>query len=333
MKKVKSVFSVIYDEVKKAHFLNQFENLSTREVYMRIFKQSSKLENEIGKDLFNFNQDELERFIKEYIKPKTKQSARTYINVISSYIQWGIDNKYSKLSTNPLRRNQDYFYNFVEDQNNLYMSKEEVEAITFGLVNAQDKFIIQALFDGIQGTQVSELTTLTVDQIEDALNNDNNLFLVDKKGNKRIVNVDETTLNLALLANSESRYFKKNGNVDYLDNLKDDVILPKSKYILKPTATNKDAKVVSVNPVSHYTVYNRLEMIKGLEGFEEYRDALQTKNIVRSGMIYEAKKMIERGEELNKQNIEKICDKFGIKYKWSLRDFLNEETIREVYSL
>jgi hypothetical protein len=320
---------VFFNNIVKSEFLEQFKNLDTQEVYKRLFKKSARIEERLNIDLFNFDSDTLESFIKNEIAPKTKQSSRTYCNVLSSYIQWGMSKGYSNLDINPLKRSQEYFTTFVENQNSLYLPKSEIEAIIFSLVNAQDSFIVQALFDGIQGTQVSEITSLTRQQVEEAYDNDLIINLKDSKNKCREIKVDVRTLDLAIRANDESEYYKKNGQVDYSDNIKDVISLPYSNYILKPTKTNKHGEDKAV---SHYTVYNRLEMIKGLEEFEEYKDTLTSKNIVRSGMLYEAKKILDQNRELDKVAIEEICKKYGIKYKWSLKDFLNKETVREVYA-
>ncbi len=317
---------MFYKEHLKNEFLNQFDNEKTREVYKRVFKKSKEIEEEYDKDVFNFDETLIRDLLKVY-KPSTDQSARTYFNILSSYIQWGIDNGYSELLENPLKDSQSYFYTFVEKKR-LYLPKSDIDLIISRLVNAQDSFIIQALFEGIQGKEVSELTLLTKEQIEDS-EITGKLKLIDKCGNKRVIYPDAKTINLALLALKEEEYYKKNGLFDYIDNLKDVINLPESKYVLKPTATNN---TLEDKPVSHYTVYNRLEMIKSLDEFEEFKDALSTKNIVRSGMIYEAKKMMDKGIKIDRKAIESICSKFGISYKWSLKDFLNEETINEVYS-
>lgn len=331
----KKTLETFYNDNIKNDFLNQFKNEGTKHVYRRIFDKSKHLEEENGKDLLDFDEVLLELLFENYICPKTKQSARTYGNVIASYIQWGLDNGYRKnihKSNNIisiLHERQDYFTSFVKDQHSLYLSKDEIEAILFRLVNAQDSFIIQALFDGIQGKKVSELTLLTEEQLEEAVRNNNIITLIDSDGNMRKIKLDDMTINLGRIASREPEYYKKNGQVDFLDASKETIRLAKSKYVLKPTATSKERQG---KPVSHYTVYNRLEMIKSLEEFEEYKESLNTKNIVRSGMLYEAKKFLDEGKELDRYAIEKICVKFGMSYKWSLRDFLNEETVNEVYA-
>lgn len=318
----------MYKNDYKNDFLNQFENEDTRKVYEAIFKKSEFLENKVNKDIMDFDKQLLEEFIVNYVKPKTKQSARTYCNILSSYIQWSIDNKLSSHTSNPLNNGQDYFSNFVENQNSLYLSKDEIDVIIFNLVNAQDSFIIKALFEGIQGKKLSELINLTIDDIRGAYENNNVLKFKNEKGVERFVKVEKETLKLAESAYRENEYYKKNGEVDYSAHIKDTVRLSDCEYILKPSATNSER-----NQITHYSVYNRLEMIKSLEEFEEFAESLITKNIVRSGMLYEAMKVIESGRDLNRSEIEVICEKYGIKYKWSLRDFLNEETVREVYGI
>lgn len=321
----------MFKEINKNEFLTTIDNEDSKLVYISAFKNSEILEEDLNKDLFNFKEEDLEKLIRDIIKPKTKQSARTYCNILSKYIQWGIESKRSKLSTNPFRRRQDYYSNFVSDQSSLYLSKEQIDSIVFGLVNAQDAFIVKASFAGIQGKEISEMTNLTIQDIVDAINNKNKLTLKDKNGKERTIDVDSETLNLAVSANKQEQYYRQNAKFDYDDKLKTEVMLPKSIYILKPTRTSQTNKE-GYSPISHFTVYNRLEMIKKLDEFIEFKASLTTKNLSRSGMIYEAKLILDQGLEITESVMKDICDKYGMRYQWSLRDFLNEETVNSVYS-
>lgn len=323
----------IYNQKKyKDLFLEQFKNKQTKEVYTRIFKKSSSLEEKLNLDLFDFNDEQLENVMHE-IKPKTRESARTYCNIISSYLQWAIDNRYSKHFYNPFKRRQDFFYNFV-DENKLYFSFDEKESILAGLYNPQDQFIVQALFEGIEGKRVSNLINLKVsdlihnseDSFEDYI--DYSVRILNKKENIIEHPIAKKTYDLGISANRIQEYYKRNGEVDYLNNVSDVVILTDSEYVLKKTNTNSNNN----DTVSHYTVYNRLEMMRKLEDFHEFKECFTTKNIVRSGMIYWAKKIYDRCGMLEKPQVEEICERFDIAYKWSLReDFLNIETVRSLY--
>ncbi|MCR8994588.1 hypothetical protein [Brevibacillus laterosporus] len=316
---------VFFNSSVKELFLNRFDNDDTKDVYSRIFKKSAEMEQKRNKDLYNFGEEDLAIFIENQLKPKTKESARTYCNVLSSYIQWSIDNNFSEHISNPIRRRQDYFYSFVQE-NKLYINVYEKDDILRELVNRQDGFIVQALWEGIQGTQVCELTGLKITDI-DAVNN--KISLRDGKGNiTRVIDVEDKTIDMAILANKEEEYAKLNGNFDYHEKVKDFVALPKSDYILKSAKTNKDKEG---KKVSHYTIYTRLEMMQKLDAFKEYSNALTSKNITRSGMIHMAYKLYKRDGEIGRKQIDEICEHYGIKYKWSLRDFLNADTVAELY--
>lgn len=317
----------MYSKQNKNKFLDQFENKHTKKVYESIFNKTEEIEKLVGVDFMDFNLDMFNNFIVNYMKPKTKQSARTYGYMLSNYIQWSIDNNYSKSIENPISPSSYYFESFVKNQDSLYIRKSEIDAIIFSLINAQDAFIIKALFEGIQGKQLCELVNLKKKNIIEAQET-GELTLNMGESSERRIKIEDDTLKLALIAMKEREYYKKNGEVDYLDNVKDRVDLADSDYVLRPSITNS-----AKEKLTHYSIYNRLEMIKELEDFEEYKDALTTKNIVRSGMLYEAKKMLDNGLELDRKALEYICSKYNISYKWSLKDFLNKDTVSEVYGL
>lgn len=331
--------SDIYNSDIKQMYLDQFGNKETVEVYTRLFRKSLERESNLNKDLYDFNDEEMEDFLKKILKPKTKESARTYCNVLSNYIQWAIDNP--KISNtinlfNPLKRRQEYFYEFVQESRT-YFSIDEKHAITSSLDNKQDSFIIDALWEGIQGSKLSELVNL---RIEDMNHKDGIITLRDDEGNiTRTIEMDRVWMDSetnvfenAILANREQMYYKMNGTVDYSEKVRDHVLLPlRSEYVLKSAQTNSKNNIIGGEKVSHYTVYNRLEMVKKLKEFEEYADALTTKNIVRSGMIYKALKIYQRDHKLDRPQIEEICERYDMKYKWSLRDFLNVDMLEKLY--
>ncbi|MCY9545045.1 hypothetical protein M5X02_30945, partial [Paenibacillus alvei] len=265
------------------------------------------------------------------LKPRTKESARTYCNVLAAYVQWAIDNKYSHQLINPIKRRQEYFYEFVQSATKMYFSFEEKKAIISTLMNKQDSFIIEGLWNGIQGSKVCELVNLRIDDI-DAVNNE--IKLRNDKGEiTRVLKVDNESnvIEMAILANKERQYYKMNGSVDYAPNIKEYIELGSSRYVLKSANMSRKVSMDGGEKISHYTVYNRLEMVRQLEEMEEYTDALTTKYIVRSGMIYMALRLYERDGELGRSQIDEICVKFNMKYKWSLRDFLNLDTLNELY--
>lgn len=324
----------VYNEDIKKLYLNQLKATEeTKDVYMRIFKKSFEREQELGKDLHSFTEEEFEAYFKEILKPKTKESARSVCNVLANYVQWAMDNKHSKELFNPLKHKQEYFYEFVEERKT-YINFKEKQAILSLLENKQDAVIIEALWHGIQGTRVSEIVNLKMSDINRKektikLRNDKNEVV-------REIKADNTLIEMCILANSEPTYYKSNGTMNELDHL-NEVELIDSEYIIKKSKTVKKSSASaqnndeSVSHVTHYVIYNRIDMIKNLEEFEVYSDALTSKNIVRSGMIYNALKLYDRDGELERKQIEEICAMYNMKYKWALRDFLNLDMLNELY--
>jgi len=326
----------LYNEEVKQKYLERFSNEDTRGVYTRLFQRSRETEEKLGKDIYNFSDNEMEDFLRNTLRPKTKESARTYCNVLANYVQWAIDNSHITGVThfnNPLKRRQEYFFEFVPDLK-LYISKTEKMAIMATLLNKQDSFIIDALWEGIQGRQLSELVNL---RLEDVRKHEGVILLRDDNGivTRKLVYTPEevlesTIFDNAVLANKEKSYYKNNGVIDHDSNISETFALPFSDYVLKSAVTNsKNNK--GGEKVSYYTIYNRLEMIRRLEGMEEYADALTTVNIVRSGMIHMASKLYQRDGEIGTKQIKEICARYNLKYKWSLKDFLNVDMVKSLY--
>jgi integrase len=311
----------MFNQEFKKSFLDTFENVKTKETYSRIFKNSMTLETKLNKDLYNFSKAEINTFLKEYLVAKTKQSIRTYVSVISRYVYFANVQGVTDNTGEYVSKNQKYFFKYLNKETQIYLSKSEIDSIILSLVNAQDAFIISALFDGIEGTKVEELTRLKIQDI-DVLSR---VAKVKSKKGEREVSISKRTVDLALMANGEVEYYKKNGESEHeRDTIE---LVENSPYILKPS----NSRPSNEGYVSHYTVYNRLEMIKSLEEFEELKDALTTKNIMRSGMIYEASKIVQENGTLSLDDVKDICKKYNVRYVWSVNDFLNKDVVESIY--
>lgn len=316
----------MYNQHVKSKYLERYTNEDTKEVYSRIFKKSAPYEITFQKDLFNFSEKELFQFVKNVLQPKTKESSRSIYSTISSYIDWSIYCKYRTNTVNPWKKkSQQYIYDLVLEVKN-FISFEEKELIVNKLVNAQDQFIIEALWNGVQGDKLSELVTLTMNHI----NTETGEFVVvnDKTKQSRIIKpLDERLLKLATLANQQTKYVKKNGECSE-NTISDSTELNNSVYIIKPSNTKNNGHN---EHTTHYTIYNRIEMIRELEGMEHLQNALVTKNLVRSGMIYYGLHVYLRDNEFQRQQLEEVCARFNVKFKWSMKDFLNVELMKQLY--
>lgn len=308
---------------------------NTVTAYKGIFKSSQPIEEKYNVDLSSFNLKQVSELM-TYRKPKTKTSARTIGRIITKYIDWSILNKkstYINISDNPLRISQDYFSQFVPSEDTQYLSIDNILDTIDELINDQDAVIVALLFHGVQGKQASEIRNLTKDDVD--LKNKTLRVKDDKTGEYRIVNLKDDELNTLRIikrAYLDTEYIKKNGKMEYNEKVKDVVEMPSPKdtpYIVK---TGKTQGVHYGERASQYTIYNRLEMIRSLEELSDYSGKLTTKNIVRSGMIYEAKRLLEtEGGELDNDKLKRICEKYNVKNYWAVRDFINMSVLESLY--
>lgn len=316
----------IYNQLVKTMYLERYANEDTKEVYSRIFKKSAPYEIKFQKDLYNFSEEELFNFVKNVLQPKTKESSRSIYSTISSYIDWSIYSNHRLNSVNPWKKKaQQYIYDLVLEVKN-FISFDEKEIIVNKLVNAQDQFIIEALWNGIQGDKLSELVTLTMNHI-DAATGEFTVTNEKTKQSRTIKPFDERLVKLATLAYQQTKYVKKNGECSE-NTISESTELNNSVYIIKPSNTKNNGQK---EHTTHYTIYNRIEMIRELEGMEHLENALVTKNLVRSGMIYYALQVYLRDNDFQRRQLEEVCMRFNVKFKWSMKDFLNIEMMKQLY--
>lgn len=316
----------MYNEAIKLNYLKRYTNADTKEVYGRIFKKSAPLEQQLEKDLYNFSEEELRLFVMQTLQPKTKESSRSIYSTIASYIEWSIIENHSHHLANPWKkRGQDYIYDLVMPVKN-YMSYDEKQYILKKLINDQDRFIVEALWNGVQGGKLTELVTLMMNHI----NVDSNTIEIRNEHKRKIREViafDDQLCNLAIQANAQRLYIKKNGQCSE-NTISESADLVESNYIIKRSNTKHKG---DKSHTTHYTVYNRIEMLREQKDMDAFSNVLVTKNIVRSGMIYHALLLYKRDGILDRAQIEEICNRFNVKFKWSMKDFLNLDQLIRLY--
>lgn len=337
-KDLEQIMDFFYKESKIQFFNEEVDKENTKKAYIRIFNRVKPFEKEKKKDLFDFNLEELNEFLAA-LRPSTQSSARTSGRLVTRYIRWAIDSNRSIHQTNPLQIEQAYFNQFVVEEKydySLFLTFDEIVYYTeMYFVNPSDAMIVRLLFEGVQGKEGSEIYNLTMDDVNEetgelTLRDDN----PKKKENGEDIRIlklypetKESVLRLLRLADEEKIYIKKNGEMDFDPRIKEEMELEPSKYILKNAKTN----TLYSDHATKYTIYNRLKAIRKFKQVQDVKYQISQKNIVKSGQIYLAKKLYERDGELELAQLREIANHFGTKLYWSMREYLNIETVKSVY--
>jgi integrase len=323
----------IYNEQVKNRFMEEISD-DSKGPYERIFIRSSIIEASLNRDMYDFNIKEIENVL-FHLKPKTAAASKSNISIISSYIDWAIEEGYRSNTINPMRYQFDnWAEKFLDDNIKLFYTNLEIDEIITRCINEQDAVIISLLFYGASGREVSELRNL---RISDVNFETCEVTLIDDKDNQtRIIKVPSDCISLIKNADMQTNYYKRNGHISPNSrNTKEVSELIETGYVIKPAKT----KTVHLEQVNTHLIYARLSTISEIFNLENFT----VKNIQRSGMLYHAKQIFSRdGKFGEKEQYLEICEQFGVGkvnnngyegYNWHpMKEYINMDMIKQLYN-
>ncbi|MCR8641457.1 integrase [Paenibacillus sp. N1-5-1-14] len=312
----------MYNGEVKELFISEY-GLGTQKILNRIFKISQASENDLGKDLFEFNREEL-RLLFFLYRAKTEYSSKANVSWVQKYIDWAIEEGYYD-GMNPLDTvDTKWKEQFVNKSIKKYWTDREVEKIIDSLVNYQDRVVVILPFNGVRGVGNCEIINLQVHDV-DAFNE--KLSLRDSDGKvARTIPVSEKCIKLCEAALKEDVYEKKNGNASP-DIKAPNASLVDNNYVVKSAITRTDHHDEAEKNVVHRRLTNISKSID--------EPQFTPLNIIYSGMLAMAKDLYLKNGKLEDEEYRKICEQFNVSVEQSLyrlkSEFLNIETIKSLY--
>lgn len=314
----------MYNPEIKKRFLEKYPY----DAYERIFLRSYVFEEALGKDLYDFNIDDIKRVLYE-LDPITLGSSRTNGRIITSYIDWAIKEGYRKNNINPLKTVQSEWFNqFVNKKRKLFITDQELEEIEAHCINSQDAVIVRALFEGLTVSELLNLKKTDVDY-ENGI-----LKLKDDKKGERTLKVSEQCLKLIRQASEEIQYYKNNGQISE-GTRREWTELVDNEYVLRPSIT----RTKKMGRADEFLIYRRLDTIKKTLGFPY----LTSKNISNSGKLKMARDLYLKEGALGREQLIKIAERFNVSkviingyesYNLTiLKDFITLENLKMYYDV
>ncbi|WP_211750114.1 hypothetical protein, partial [Paenibacillus sp. Marseille-Q4541] len=316
----------------KANIEDQGEN--TYNTFKRVINRAAYIENELEKDLYDFNAMEIERVLRLF-NHSTLNSVETTFSVISSYLRWAMEEGLRKDNINPLDilRDRDYLKKFINSNVKRLFTKDDINSIMRDVRNPQDNALIDALFNGIMGKKYSELLNLTKYDIDET---NNKLKLKNEINEKEVytreIEVDKSLIRNLLNAAEQTNYYKANGSPS--EGTRNAIQkLQESPYVFRTGRSGK-YKQAEEGKAHSALVSRRLKTISEYFGFPD----LTPINVRNSGMVYMAYQLSAETGKLAVKHKNYIYERFGIytsendRPKYHLaQDFLNIETVNLLY--
>lgn len=322
---------------KNRYLKDQIE--TTKKAYSRILLRAAKIENKLGKDLYDFNLDEIKQLL--YILKATKLSTVMHSgNIIQNYIRWAIEQDLRTDNINPLDAvaSGEFYKQFLDTSEQTLFSEDEIMDVVKECINYQDKAVILGLYEGIYGRQYSELLSLKMSSLEEIEDDPKYYYahLINESVDgykERTLKITSKLFNILRIANNEDVYFKNNGlEFEGMRNNKN--YLVKSDYILR-AAENARTKSMENVPAAPALINRRIAKIAELYQMP----MLTATNIRNSGMLKLASEVYKESNKLGKEEYSIILQHYNvgigkngdIAYGRLKADFLNIENIERFY--
>lgn len=312
-----TVTEKFYNPEVKEKYLNSIENENTRYVTMYPFITAKKQEEQLKKDIYEMNIDELALVMGDQ---KASSIDAAYVNAsrFEQYINWAIENGLLPNNLNPITNlpdKREWAAQFVSTYRQSVFTRKELLEMCKDLANDVDKAVLIALFEGIAGKGYAELLNLQTKHLKEVAKDKYTAQLFDADGSDRTINISKELYKLLLAADSQPEYFNKNGQAE---NERSSISkFEDSPYIFKKTTRGKQG-----GKLNNFFVLRKMEMFK--EIFElKY---LKAKHIADSGMMHMANEMYNSKGELTVEDMREIA----VHYNTSIVIYKGEEQRRTI---
>ena len=308
----------LYNSDTKIAFVQYYsKNLNTQETILYDFQKSKILEEQLGRDLAEFNYSDISMVAKN-LSASNKASIKRTLSVFAEYRDWyvSIDKKKGDLGINffKMYANTENVSDFipVNKIKNMYITQEELDIIVSRLINAQDKALISALYAGIRGEELSELRNLKIDKENPLWDKDSWILKLKDKSKERKIKISEELYGLLKKADKQQEVIINNGV--YTEGMKSTLRpLKPSQYVFKPI-TNRTS-----DPDAPMEVGTMNTAIRRIRGYEEGAfDFITPSSIYSSGMINKVVKSCEQSgnniEDTTTRDLSSILEEYQLNY-------------------
>lgn len=319
----------IYNPEIKEQFIkeNNYEGGSANTVRY-FFAKTGYIEHILKKDLFNFSLIEVEKALYN-ANPLNYDMGKQYVNWINKYLTWAVGEKaYRDNNDNvikPYVNDKQWIKKFIDPNNRIHFTKDEILDMIKN-ESTQSKVLTMLIFDGVFGTQMSEIRNL----MKKDINWEKKTVTISDRNGAEIKLSDETIEYLKILteSNIDRRRTEDGGIKDY--------VLVNNDYVMSPVISQK-AKEDYNEPVSYPTLLTRF-----VSEVNDYDIKLTPVGLNRSGMIYQGYLMSKDSGILTKEQQRIIGENYNTsRYSAGkrainlshLRKWLNADNIEELYDI
>lgn len=294
----------LYNEEFKNGFLDAYKSSKTKgddekktsTSYRYIFQKSFTTESQLGKDIYDFNDAELNTLLHSYNNGSVYVVSST-VSILRQYLDYCVSKGYIRVNLLQDLSGYDDFEKFVDKntQQNKYISREEFERIIDDCINAQDAYPIAMAYYGFKGEDCCEITNLKTEHVNRI---ESSIYIENRN---KTFDIDEFLMNIIIDAIEETEYKK---------NLTDGATAPKTdSFVIFPNDyVMRVANCEDNSPAKGSNIGARLKRVKTYTG----NAYITITSIWYSGMLDKAREMYAEKGEMNKEDWIQIGEMYGV---------------------
>ena len=154
----------MYENDQKEAFIEEYlrsKIVASTSLYA-IFKKTERFEQDLEKDVSEFNKEEILRMLKSF-RSKSINSLLNYVVILKHYSRWmtGVvgQNAYELIGKKDVEK-------LVDKNANILLTREDLDEIEESLLNWTDKAIVELLWEGIAGPNMKELFYFSEENVD-----------------------------------------------------------------------------------------------------------------------------------------------------------------------
>lgn len=295
-------------ELKLAYMKNYDGAEGTKNTILYQFLRSAKIENQYEKDLYAFNDKEIDDLLYS-LAWNNIMSINSSVSIYKDYINWCIVNGQRGIYENGENRMEIFqktedLRKYISNRKikNRFLTKEELDDLIDSLANPIDQALILCMYEFIGGQELYELRTLKLSNVNEE---DKTVELISIDGEIRVQNISTRLIELLKDANDQKRYIENNG----IAVREDGMPLNDTGYVFRVVAKGQSEDIMS-----YAGVYTKINAIKRFTGY----DLITPNSLKETRIMHEISDvareigLLDSGEDIYKRSVANIYNTYKI---------------------